>query len=172
MARALLRGERQGHTLQTTALVNEVYLRLAGEHNVGFESRGQFFAFAGSLMRRILIDYARRERAVKRGGEARPHPLDPLRELPGASLDLETAAVVSEALGRLQALSPRQSRVIELRHLVGLELEEVAEAMGISRPTVVRELRAAKLWLARELAGTPDQRARARMCRAAGGEAP
>lgn len=145
MARKCMRSERDDHTLQPTALVHELYLRLAGQRQVAWQNRLQFFTFAAQLMRKILVDHARRHRASKRGRGAPRLPLDEALELPlGASVDLER---LDEALKDLARLDPRQSQIVELRFFGGLSVREVQEVMGCSRATVVRDWRTAKLWL-------------------------
>jgi len=141
-----LRAANGPHTLQATAIVHEAYLRLAEEGGFRFPSRGHFFAFAAHLMRRVLVDHARRRNRAKRGGGLRPIPLDEMEEKEGLAaapdlLDLD------EALTRLEALDPRKASVIELRFFSGLSLEETAEQLGISPETVGREWRRARAWL-------------------------
>jgi RNA polymerase sigma factor (TIGR02999 family) len=140
--------ERPGHTLQTTALINEVYLRLVGSP-VAWESRSHFFAIAARMMRRILVDHARTRRSLKRGGEGRPVSLDeehlvvgqPHRDL--VSLD--------DALEALATLDARKVRVVELRFFGGLSVEETAEVLKVSPQTVLRDWKLAKAWLFREM---------------------
>ena len=147
LARRYMGRERSGHTLQTSALVNEAYLRLIDWKNVQWQNRAHFFAVSAQLMRRILVDFARANGYAKRGGGA-PH------------LDLEEVAVVSpdrgtdivaldEALTSLAALSPRQSQVVELRFFGGLSLEETAEVLKVSIGTVRRDWSLARAWLHR-----------------------
>jgi RNA polymerase sigma-70 factor, ECF subfamily len=147
LARRYMGRERSGHTLQTSALVNEAYLRLIDWKNVRWQNRAHFFAVSAQLMRRILVDFARANTYAKRGGGA-PH------------LDLEEVAVVSpdrgtdivaldEALTSLAALSPRQSQVVELRFFGGLSLEETAEVLKVSIGTVRRDWSLARAWLHR-----------------------
>lgn len=151
LARHYLAGERAGHTLQPTALVNEVYLRLAGPPVQAFANRSQFFAFAARLMRQILVDHARGKRRAKRGGTASRVPLEGVLDLSAATVDEETILAVDAALARLEEVSPRQHRVVELRYFVGLTVPEVAEAMGLGRATVERDWAVARRWLAREI---------------------
>lgn len=153
LARHYLAGERTAHTLEPTALVHEVYLRLAGAPVQAFSSRSQFFAFAARLMRQILVDHARRKRRVKRGGGASSVPLEWVGGLPAASVDEETVLAVDEALTRLGKVSPRQQRIVELRYFVGLTVPEVAEALELGRATVERDWAVARRWLAREIGG-------------------
>lgn len=151
MARQHMRREDRRHTLQATALVNEVYLRLVDQKRVRWRNRLHFFGIAGRLMRRILVDHARRRRAQKRGGAAGRAAIDEsvviAREPP---VDL---LALNEALESLEATDPRQSRVVELKYFAGLTIEEIAEALDVSSATVAREWSTAKAWLARELAG-------------------
>ncbi len=144
-----LRNEKQGHTLQPTALVNEFYLRLIGQRDVQWQNREQFFGIAAMLMRRILVDYAKGKQAAKRGGKVVKVPLDELVDLP-ATRDLDLVAL-DDALSRLSELDPRQSRIVELRFFMGLSHEEIARVLEISVTTVKREWKLARLWLFREL---------------------
>lgn len=146
LAASRMRGERQAHTLQTTALVHETYLRMVGKSRVQIRDRAHFFAVAAQAMRRVLIDHARSHRAKKR---------DPAQALPieigQVSIESEELLLLDLALERLQALDPRQGRVVELRYFGGLTAPEVAEVLGVSEATVNREWRSAKLWLRREM---------------------
>ncbi len=142
--------ERSGHTLNTTALVHEAYMQLAEIEHAGWRDRAHFLAAASRVMRHILVDYARRRNALKRGGGRERVELneDTLRlseECAGA------VEAVHDALDRLESVSPRQSRLLEQRYFGGLNLEECAEALGVSRATVARDLRLARAWLASEL---------------------
>jgi len=148
LARSHLRREREEHTLQPTALVHEVYLRLAQQRAVSWENRAEFFAFASTLMRRILIDYAKARATAKRGGDLHKVSLDDALGVAAPTVDL---LALDEALVRLQSIDPRLVQIIELRYFAGLSHEQVAEALGISRTTVKRSWQAAKLWLYREL---------------------
>ena len=149
LASRYLRRERVDHTLQTTALVHEAYLRLVDENNGSWGNRVHFFAVASQLMRHILVDYARRHNAAKRGGEYAKVSFDEgLVVSEGSSADL---TALDEALNSLAAIDPEQSRVVELRVFGGLTVEETAEALGISPRTVKREWSAAKAWLHRLL---------------------
>ncbi len=143
------RREGRGHTLQPTAVVNEVYLRLKGQRRVRWHSRAEFFAVAAQLIRRVLVDHARRRKRLKRGGDVPKVPLEEELGLP----DSKTADVLAldDALQALFRLAPRQSRIVELRIFGGLTLEETGSALSISRSTVHREWNAALLWLRREL---------------------
>lgn len=141
--------EAPGHTLQTTALVNELYLRLAGVRNPKWKGRAQFFGLCAKLMRRILIDFARSRRRVKRGGDAERVAFDErlmVSQDPPADL-----LSVHEALERLEAVDARQGQVVELRFFGGLSVEETATVLGVSPVTVERDWRSAKAWLRREL---------------------
>jgi len=150
-AAGILRHESPGHTLQPTALVNEAYLRLVDQKRVAWQSRAHFLAVAARLMRRVLIDYARRRRASKRGGEAVRVTLDDLAPASLSSpLDL---LVLDEALAELAALDARQARIVEMRAFGGLSVEETAEVLGVSPATVKRDWSFAQAWLERRLRG-------------------
>lgn len=148
LAHHYMRGERAGHTLQTTALVNEVYLRLAGIDGMRWRDRAHFFAMAATLMRRVLVDYARQRGREKRGAGVSLTPLDEQAVAAQPGVDI---VALDQALGRLAAADPQQSRVVELRFFAGLSVEETAEALGISPATVKRDWATAKLWLFNEL---------------------
>ena len=156
LASRYLSHERRDHTLQTTALVNEAYLKLAGQRDVDWQNRAHFFGIAAQLMRRILVDHARRDRRVKRGGGA-PHlsldDLDPASAAP--PLDPADAYTIDHALSRLETLDPQQGRVVELRYFGGMTIEETAEVLGLSPATVKREWSVARAWLYREITDTP-----------------
>jgi len=144
-----LRNERPGHTLQATALVHEAYLKLVDQRDVSWQNRAHFFGVAAQVMRRILMDYARGRIRDKRGGGLNRTTLD---EALVVSADRASDLVaIDEALSRLEALDARQAKIVELRFFGGLSVEETAEAMGISTPTVKREWAMAKAWLYREL---------------------
>jgi RNA polymerase sigma factor (TIGR02999 family) len=149
VAHRYMRHERSGHTLQTTALVNEAYLRLAGENRIDWESRNHFFAVMARVMRHVLTDHARRRSYAKHGGA--------LRQVSLADSDLmslDRAAeltALDDALVLLAKIDPRKSQVVELRYFGGLSLEETAEVLAISMMTVRRDWRGAKAWLFREL---------------------
>lgn len=137
--------ERNGHTLETTALVNEAYLRLVGGQKIDWQNRAHFFAVTAQVMRHILIDHARKRRYLKRGGEAQQVSLEEanvMTEVRAAEL-----VALDEALLALAKLDPRKSRVVELRYFGGLSLEETADVLEISMMTVRRDWRAAKAWL-------------------------
>ena len=142
-------GERAGHTLQTTALVNEAYLRLAGVDRMQWRGRAHFFAMAATLMRRILVEHARERTRQKRGGGVSIASLED-RDVAGPGPEIEVMAL-DEALARLAAFDEQQSRIVELRFFGGLTVEESAEALGISAATVGREWVSAKAWLHHEL---------------------
>ena len=149
MANFYMRNERQGHTLQTSALVNEAYLRLVDHENIEWQNRAHFFGVAAQAMRRILVDHARTRNYQKRGGEALHVSLDE-----AATLAEEQAAeliALDEALQELARMDPRKCRVVELRYFGGLSVEETAEALGVSVTTVARDWNMAKGWLLREM---------------------
>lgn len=145
-ARRAMAGERPDHTLEPTALVNEVFLRLAGHEEVSWRNRSQFFGFSAQLMRRILVDHARRRRRDKRGGGFRIVALEQVHEPRGPDPDLDLLAL-DEALTELAALSPRQSRIVELRYFAGLTIDETAEVMEISASLVSKEWTFSRAWL-------------------------
>ncbi|MBZ5583947.1 MAG: sigma-70 family RNA polymerase sigma factor [Acidobacteriia bacterium] len=149
LAARFLRDEREGHTLQPTALVNEAYLRLAGQ-TAGWQNRAHFMAVAGQVMRRILVDYARRRVADKRGGGEMPLDLDQCEFRVDAG-ESEELLAVDDALSRLAALDPQQARVVEMRYFGGMTVEETARALAISPRTVKREWAMAKAWLRVEM---------------------
>lgn len=152
MAAAQLRKERPGHTLQPSALVNEVYLRLFGDHGIGWENRAHFFSIAAGTMRRILIDHARTRRARKRDGALKRVELDDVPLL-FVEADTERLLVLDEALTRLAALDARQAQVVELRFFAGLTNDEAADVLGISVRTVKRDWEMARGWLRTQLGG-------------------
>ncbi len=146
-----LRRERRSHTLQTTALIHEAYLRLIDAKDVHWQSRAHFFAIAANLMRRILVDHARRRDADKRGGSRVRVQLDEaLAVADEADVDL---LAIDEALDRLAVIDPQQARVVELRFFSGLSVEETAAALGVSPKTVKRDWSVARAWLRREIGG-------------------
>jgi RNA polymerase sigma factor (TIGR02999 family) len=149
LAAAYMRREHAGHTLQTTALVNEAYIKLVDSSRVRWQNRAHFFAMAAQLMRRILVDFARKRRYQKRGGDWRQVTL---AEGLGAATNLDSDLVaLDDALQELGKLDPRKARVVELRFFAGLSLDETAEALKVSTDTIGRDWRAAKAWLMREL---------------------
>jgi RNA polymerase sigma factor (TIGR02999 family) len=145
------RKERPDHTLQSTALVNEAFLKLVGQDRMQWQNRAQFFGIAAQLIRRILVDYARGRYAAKRGSNSPRLSLDEAVGLPGGS-DLDLLAL-NDALDDLARIDPSQSRLVELRFFAGLTVEETAEVMQVSPATVKREWATAKAWLAREILG-------------------
>jgi RNA polymerase sigma-70 factor, ECF subfamily len=149
-----LKRERPGHTLQTTDLVNEAYLRLANQKNVNWQGRAHFFAIAAQVMRHLLVDHARARHYAKRGGDARRITLDE-KALVSQERGAELLAL-DEALTKLSAFDPRKSRIVELRYFGGLSVEEAAEVLGVSAITVKREWGKAKAWLYRELSQEQD----------------
>jgi len=144
-----LRREDRGHTLNTTALVHEAYLRLVDLDRIEWRDRSHFFAMASRMMRRILINYARDRKRGKRGGGRAPITLDD-RDLP-IDENLDELLALDEALTRLEALDERRCRVVECRFFAGLDIAETAEALGVSTGTVKRDWRLARLWLNRQL---------------------
>jgi len=153
IAHAQLRGERPEHTLNTTALVNEAYLKLVNVRQVEWRDRAHFFAVAARLMRRILIDYARARQREKRGGDAVHVPLAEAQDIPlGRAAD--DLLALDEALARLETQSERQCRVVECRCFAGMTVEETAAALGISVATVKRDWTFSRAWLNRELASS------------------
>ena len=149
MANYYMRNERKGHTLQTSALVNEAYLRLVDHENIEWQNRSHFFGLAAQAMRRILVDHARSRNYQKRGGAAQQVSLDE-----AATLAEDRAAeliALDDALQELAKLDPRKSQIVEMRYFGGLTGEEVAEALSISTATVSRDWETAKAWLLREL---------------------
>ena len=152
LARAYMVRERQGHTLQATALVNEVFLRLAHGANPDWKDRSHFVGIAARLMRQVLVDHARTRGYRKRGGGAQRVSLDD-KALPIAPEPDVDVLAVDRALDALAKIDARKSQVVELRFFGGLSVEETAEVLGISAETVKRDWRFAKLWLSRELQG-------------------
>ena len=142
--------ERPDHTLQTTALIHEAYLKLVNQREVDWESRTHFFAIAAQLMRRILVDYARSKQCDKRGGDAVKLTLEDAALVIDKERSVDLMAL-DEVLTRLEKIDGQQARIVELRYFSGLSLEETAEALRVSRTTVVSDWRMAKAWLRREL---------------------
>jgi RNA polymerase sigma factor (TIGR02999 family) len=142
--------ERVGHTLQTTALVHEAYLRLVEQKSVAWESRSHFFAIAATMMRRILIDYARTKHRVRRGGVHSDLPLENALTITVSETDFDLLAL-DEALNRLAAKEAHLAKVVELRFFSGLDVVETAKVLGISESTIKRDWQMAKAWLHREL---------------------
>src|SRR5262245_65269452 len=149
IASRLLRNERQGHTLETRALVHEAYLRLAGQSEPRLEDRKEFYGAVANVMRRVLVDHARRRLSAKRGGGAPHESIDPA--LPIAVAQDQEVVAVDEALDALTAFDPDRARVVELRYFAGLSLDETAGALGISPQAVSRDWAVARAWLARQL---------------------
>lgn len=148
-AHRFMGGERAGHTLQTSALINEAYLRLVGSPPLSWESRTHFFAIAARLMRRILVDHARKKRSLKRGGQDRRVDLD-AELLVAGRLDRDLVSL-DDALHALESVDARKVKVVELRFFAGLSVEETADALGVSPQTVMRDWKLAKVWLLREM---------------------
>lgn len=155
LARRQMRGERAGHTLQTTALVHEAYLRLADLSRMRWQDRGHFYAMASRMMRRVLVDYARTRRVQKRGGGLTLAPLDDAAAVAAAGPDLDLVAL-DDALKALATVDERKAQVIELRYFGGLSVKETADALDVSVETVARDWRLARLWLLRELSRRSD----------------
>ena len=150
LASNYMRGERPGHLLQTTALVNEAYLRLMDRQQVSCETRTQFFGVAAQVMRRVLVDYARGRDRAKRGQGVTPLSLDDVAVL--SDDRSEELLAINTALEGLTAFDPRKGKVFELRYFGGMTVEEAAEVLSLSPVTVARDWRMAKLWLRREIA--------------------
>jgi RNA polymerase sigma-70 factor (ECF subfamily) len=149
LAHSYMRGERKGHILQTTALVNETYLRLLDCSRVNWQNRAHFLAISAQLMRRILVDYARSQRSLKRGGTAKRISLEEFQIVyTGPDPDL---IEIDEALQSLALIDARKCQVVELRFFGGMTAEETAEALGVSPDTVLRDWKLARAWLAREM---------------------
>ena len=151
LARRHMGRERFDHTLQTSALINEAYLRLVNQQAVEWQDRNHFFAVAAQVMRHILIDHARSYQYAKRGAGAEKVPLDEAESL--RAHRAEELLALEDALRQLEAVDPRKSRVVELRFFGGLTVEETAEVLGLAPVTIMREWRAAKAWLHQELGG-------------------
>jgi RNA polymerase sigma-70 factor (ECF subfamily) len=145
-----LRKERPGHTLQTTALINEAYLKLIDRRDVNWQDRAHFFAVAAQAMRRILVDYAKRKHRAKREGDQIKVTLEAAEMISAKEKPVDLMAL-DEALNRLSERDEQQARVVELRYFSGLTLEETAEALRVSRATVARDWETARAWLHREL---------------------
>jgi len=156
LARVYMARERRGHTLQTTALINEAFLRLTGARRLRWQDRAHFLGISARLMRRVLVDHARARGYQKRGGGAFKTTLnDALAVSPAPSLDL---VALDRALEKLAAIDARKSRVVEMRFFGGMSVEETAEALHMSTDTIKRDWRLAKLWLLRELGGPAHDR--------------
>ncbi len=150
LASIYLDRERSNHTLETTALVHEAFLRLIGQRQISWQSRGHFFGIAARMMRRVLVDYARARKVSKRGGQFRHLAFDETAITVEVNPEL---GALDDSLRALEALSPEQARVIELRYFAGLKRKEIAELLGVSVPTVTRRWRVARAWLFRALYG-------------------
>jgi len=149
LAHRYLARERPGHTLQATALVHEVYLRLIPQHNATWQDRARFVGIAAHVMRQILVEHARSRNRLKRGGKYERRPLD--EQTAPVDADVARWEVLDQALDRLAALDPRQARVVELRYFGGMTVEEVATVLGVSPKTVKRDWSVARAWLRREM---------------------
>lgn len=157
LARSHLRRERPGHTLQSTALVHEAYLRMVDQQSVNWQNRSHFYGIAAQMIRRILVDHARARHTHKRGDAAPKITLDEaIGAAQGRDLDL---VALDDALQALAEIDPRQSRIVELRYFAGLSIEETAEVLQISPATVKRDWTAARAWLKRELTRGETNRA-------------
>jgi RNA polymerase sigma factor (TIGR02999 family) len=152
MANRYMKRERKDHTLQTTALINEAYVRMVDQKNVHWENRAHFFAISAQIMRRILIDHARRHHYAKRGGGALKVSLDETAMV--ASDPAPDMLLLDEALNRLAEMDPRRGQVVELRYFGGLNNEEIAGVLKISENTVTRDWNMARAWLYQELSGS------------------
>lgn len=156
LARAFLARERQAHTLQATALVHEAWLRLADQSRVDWQGRTHFFAVGAKVMRRLLVDHARRHRRQRRGGDWQRVTLGALDlDGPAAGLPLHDLLALNDALTRLAEVDPREAQVVELRFFAGLELEEIATLLGVSRRTVAGDWSHARAWLTAQLEAPP-----------------
>lgn len=149
-AHRYLQRERAGHTLQTTALVHEAYLKLIEQKSVVWESRAHFFAIAATMMRRILIDYAKSKKRVRRGGANRDLPIEEALSVAVSDTDCDLLAL-DEALDRLAEKDEALAKIVELRFFSGLDVPKTAEVLGVSESTVKRDWAMAKAWLRREL---------------------
>ncbi len=153
IAGSYMRRERQDHTLQPTALVNEAFLRLAGDRDIDWESRSHFIAIAANHMRRILVDHARDRKAAKRGGGQTPATLLEGHAITdGQQVDI---LMLNEALDRLGKMDPRKLRAVEMRYFGGMQHQEIATVLGVHLKTVQNDLKVAAAWMRSELAATP-----------------
>jgi len=148
MAKRYMAAERPGHTLQTTALINEAYIRLIDHRDMSWQNRAHFFAVAAQAMRRVLVDHARTRKAAKRGGGAPKASLEEAATIPERPEEL---IALDRALSDLSVIDPRKSKVVELIFFGGLSVKETAAVLGVSPVTVMREWRAAKAWLLRAM---------------------
>jgi RNA polymerase sigma factor (TIGR02999 family) len=156
IARRCLRGERQGHTLQPTALLDEAYLRLVGQAGMRWQDRAHFLAWATRIMRQVLVNHGRDRRAEKRGGSRGREPLSGLdvEAMDGPSPDVALDIVaLDSALEKLAAIDERKARIVELKFFGGLSTDETVEVLGVSHATIEREWRFARAWLQREIEG-------------------
>lgn len=140
---------RPGNTLQTTALINETYIRLVGQKDVHWQNRAHFYGISAQIMRRVLLNYARDQRRLKRGGNAFKVSLSDIAVI--AQEKTDEIIALEEALSRLELLDARKSKIVELRYFGGLSIEETAEVLKVSQITVIRDWNMAKAWLAREI---------------------
>jgi RNA polymerase sigma factor (TIGR02999 family) len=154
LASAYLRRERSNHTLQSTALVHEAFMRMVHQQDVQWKSRAHFFAIAAQMIRRILVDYARSAHAEKRGSGAVKLALDEAMAVPQASAGDVDLLGLNDALDQLAQMDERQSRIVELRFFAGLSIEETAEVLQLSPATIKREWQTARAWLFREMTKT------------------
>ena len=154
LAGAYLRRERSNHTLQSTALVHEAFMRLVQQQDVQWRNRAHFYAIAAQMIRRILVDYARSQHAEKRGSGAIKLELDEAMAVPQAGSDIDLLGL-NDALDRLTEMDERQGRIVELRFFAGLSIEETAEVMHLSPASIKREWQTARAWLFREMTRTP-----------------
>ena len=155
LAHSYLSHERPDHTLQTTALVHEAYLKLIDQRSVNWQNRAQFFAISAQAMRRILLDNARRHSAAKRGSGGQKISLDEVATLSGDSAN-ESLIALDLALQKLETIDEAQSKIVELRYFGGLTIEETAEVLKISPSSIQREWTVARAWLYKTITGTPD----------------
>lgn len=157
LAQSVLKAGRAGHTLQATAVINEVYLKLAGAAKSDWKSRAHFFAVAARAMRQVLADHARRKKSQKRGGGRERTTLSGLEDPNGSGKAAESGSLdlieLDQALTKLAGIDPRQARIVELRFLAGLSVDETAHVLDVGARTVEREWLVAKAWLRRELSG-------------------
>jgi RNA polymerase sigma factor (TIGR02999 family) len=155
LAHVYLTKERPDHTLQTTALVHEAYMKLIDQRSVNWENRAQFFAISAQAMRRILLDNARRRSAGKRGSGGQKVSLEELADLAAESAD-ESLIALDAALQKFEEVDPQQSKIVELRYFAGLTIEETAELLNISPSSVQREWNSARAWLYKFITGSPE----------------
>ncbi len=155
LAHIHMSGEREGHPLQTSALVNEAYLKLIDVRRIQWQNRGHFFAMAGRLMRRILVDAARSRRYLKRGGASEHVDFD--ENLTISSTQPHGLVTIDDALNALASVDARKVQIVEMRFFAGLEIREIAEALDVSPETVRRDWRLAKAWLRREIGQTGNR---------------